>query len=145
MQDILKAKSETPFPRWGRVMTIIVGLALLSYSIKTFFTVNIAQMKLTFPYALFGISCLFIGGFQKQVFVSSEGVLRIYRAWGASGKDMIGWDSVEKVFAQACPQSVKVSFKTKKKTVNAEFTHIDPQELESFINRISPETEVKIF
>ena len=72
MKDILKARSENPFPGWGRVLTIIVGLALLSYSMKTFFTVNIDQMKLTFPYALFGISCLFIGGFEKQVFVSPD-------------------------------------------------------------------------
>ncbi len=144
MKDILKARSENPFPGWGRVLTIVVGLALLSYSMKTFFTVNIDQMKLTFPYALFGISCLFIGGFEKQVFVSPEGVLRIYRAWGASGKDMIPWESVEKVFAKGCAQSVKVSFKTRKKAVNAEFTHIGPEELEGFINRISPETEVSI-
>ena len=70
--------------------------------------------------------------------------MRIYRAWGASGKDMIPWENVEKVFAKGCAQSVKVSFKTRKKAVNAEFTHIGPEELEGFINRISPETEVSI-
>lgn len=144
MPDIIEARTETPFPAWGKTVVIIVGLALVSYSIKTFFTVDIDQMKLTFPYTLLGITCIFIGGFKKQVILSPEGILRVYLAWGASGKDLVPWSKVEKVNIKAFSRDIRASFKFQKKTVNAEFINLSTEELSDFILKFSQETQVKI-
>ena len=142
--DMLKSKPERPFPAIMKAVILIVGLGLVSYSIKTFFTFDMKQLARTFPYALMGMACIFIAGFEKGVSLSSSGVAKTYRAWGTSGEKFIPWSDVDKILAKGYSSSVKVTFRTKNQKVNAEFTDLSPEDLANIVNAMSPGTKVEL-
>ena len=144
VEKVIYSKARTPFPRWVRILIILLGLVILSYSIKTFFTLEISQLKLTFPYTLVGVTCIFIAGFEKQLAVSTEGVAKIYRSWGMSGRDIIPWCDVRKVDAKESDRKAILLFKTAKKGLIAEFPREGLEEIKNTLHKIDPPVDVNI-
>jgi len=142
---VLKSRSEKPFSPVAKGLVIVVGLGLVSYSIRTFFSFEMNQLARTFPYALMGLFCLFIAGFEKGVSLSADGITKVYKSWGTSGKKVIPWKDVKKVSAKENSSNVMATFRTITKSVNAEFTNLGPEDLLKIINVLSPETEVESF
>lgn len=142
MEKIIYSKARTPFPKWMRYFIILLGLVTVSYSIKTFFTLDIDQLKLTFPYTLIGLSCIFIAGFEKQLSISTEGVTKIYRSWGMSGKDIIPWCDIRQVDAKESDHKSILLFRTVKKGVIGEFPREGLEEIIKILKKIDPPVEV---
>lgn len=144
MEKVVYSKARTPFPRWGRIFIVLLGLVILSYSLKTFFTLDIDQLKLTFPYTLIGVTCIFIAGFEKQLAVSAEGVTKIYRSWGMSGKDIISWGDIDHVDVKENEQEAILLFRTVKKGLIGEFPREELEEIRNILHKTDPPVEVNI-
>jgi divalent metal cation (Fe/Co/Zn/Cd) transporter len=144
VEKVIYSKARAPFPKWARFFIIFLGLLILSYSIKTFFNLDIDQLKLTFPYTVVGVTCIFIAGFEKQLAVSTEGLMKIYRSWGMSGKDIIPWSEVVQVDAKESDHKAILLFKTSKKGMMGEFPREGLEEIRKTLHKIDPPVDVNI-
>ncbi|GEM_PF-1305024 len=142
---LLKGNVSSPFPKWSRIIIVIVGLALFAYSIVTFFSSDMKKLIYTFPYTVIALGCVFVAGFEKRTYLTEEGITREYFSWGSKGRDQYGWDEITEVRLKRGKDMDYATFIKEGKNLTIAVEGDKRSKLLYAINNFLPDAELKEF
>ncbi|AER67118.1 hypothetical protein Tlie_1390 [Thermovirga lienii DSM 17291] len=87
MKELLVSKSGTPFPSWMKWFALAVGIFLVADGMRVF----------EFHKIFVGVVVAFISGYQKRLYVSSEGLVRENGSWFRKYKTVLPWEEIKHV------------------------------------------------
>ncbi|HCL78983.1 MAG TPA: hypothetical protein DIC53_03330 [Synergistaceae bacterium] len=95
MEDELRAEGIL-LPKWLRCIGFLMGAVLFSDGLRRLFSFT-GGMASHIPYLVVGAACMLIAGYEREMHLSKEGLVRRTMFWGIGGRDVLPWDTMKEI------------------------------------------------
>ena len=92
MDILCESKAAQLMPKWMRVCLFIIGIVLLTWVM--YGLIQGIGISKALQGGIIGFSCVFAAGYQKKMYLSSEGVVKETKNWNRNYREVLPWADV---------------------------------------------------